>query len=108
MSLAEKILAAWDKTMETGDAEHLSEFLSDDFVFINNVDEENNRAEVMDWSANGGLRIGTFKTIYEDENVFCAKHSVTQENTGPSNVMVFAKHEYGKVTFWKVHRAFEL
>ena len=84
MSLAEKILAAWDKTMETGDTEHLSEFLSDDFVFINNVDEENNRAEVMDWSANGGLRIGTFKTIYEDENVFCAKHSVTQENTGTS------------------------
>ena len=37
MSLAEKILAAWDKTMETGDTEHLSEFLSDDFVFINNV-----------------------------------------------------------------------
>ena len=107
MSLAEKILAAWDKTMETGDAEHLSEFLSDDFVFINNVDEENNRAEVMDWSANGGLRIGTFNTIYEDENVFCAKHSVTQGNTGPSNVMVFAKHENGKVTFWKIHRAFE-
>ena len=40
MGLAEKILAAWDKTMETGDAERLSEFLSDDFVFINNVDEE--------------------------------------------------------------------
>ena len=108
MSLAEKILAAWDKTMETGDTEHLSEFLSDDFVFINNVDEENNRAEVLDWSANGGLRISNFQTIYEDENVFCAKHSVTQENTGPSNVMVFAKHESGKVTFWKIHRAFEL
>ena len=65
-------------------------------------------AKVLDWSANGGLRISNFQTIYEDENVFCAKHSVTQQNTGPSNVMVFAKHEYGKVTFWKVHRAFEL
>ena len=76
-------------------------------MLINNADEENNRAEVLDWSANGGLRISNFQTIYEDENVFCAKHSVTQENTGPSNVMVFAKHENGKVTFWKVHRAFE-
>ena len=93
MSLAEKIMTAWNKTMETGDAEHLSQFLSDDFVFINNVDEENNRAEVLDWSVNGGLRIGNFTTIYEDEKVFCAKHSVTQENTGPSSVMVFAKHE---------------
>ena len=73
MGLAEKILAAWDKTMETGDAEHLSKFLSDDFVFINNIDEENNRAEVLDWSANGGLRIGNFKTIYEDENIFLCK-----------------------------------
>jgi hypothetical protein len=61
--------------------------LLDDFVFINNVDEKNNRAEVLDWSANGGLRIGNLKTIYEDENVFCAKHSVTQENTGPSSVI---------------------
>ena len=61
----------------------------------------------MDWSANGGLRSSNFKTIYEDENVFCAKHSVTQENTGPSSVMVFAKHENGKVTFWEIHRAFE-
>ena len=107
MSLAEKIMTAWNKTMETGDAEHLSQFLSDDFVFINNVDEENNRAEVLDWSVNGGLRIGNFTTIYEDEKVFCAKHSVTQENTGPSSVMVFAKHENGKTTFWKIHRAFE-
>jgi hypothetical protein len=73
MSLAEKIMTAWDKTMETGDAEHLSQFLSDDFVFINNADEENNRAEVLDWSANGELRIGNFKTIYEDENVFLCK-----------------------------------
>ena len=40
MSLAEKIMTAWDKTMETGDAEHLSQLLSDDFVFINNADEE--------------------------------------------------------------------
>ena len=70
MSLAEIIMTAWDKTMETGDAKHLIPFLSDDFVFINNVDEENNRAEVLDWSANGGLRIGNFKTIYEDENVY--------------------------------------
>tara|TARA_A100001015_G_scaffold278442_1_gene338641 strand:- start:8 stop:220 length:213 start_codon:yes stop_codon:yes gene_type:complete len=61
MSLAEKILTAWDKTMETGDAEHLSEFLSDDLVLINNADEENNRAEVLDWSANGGLRISNFQ-----------------------------------------------
>ena len=73
MSLAEKILTAWDKTMETGDAEHLSEFLSDDLVLINNADEENNRAEVLDWSASGGLRIGNFKTIYEDENIFLCK-----------------------------------
>ena len=107
MSLAEKIMTAWDKTMETGDAEHLSQFLSDDFVFINNVDEENNRAEVLDWSVNGGLRIGNFTTIYEDKKVFCAKHNVTHENTGPSSVMVFAKHENGKATFWKIHRAFE-
>ena len=107
MSLAEKIMTAWNKTMETGDAEHLSQFLSDDFVFINNVDEENNRAEVLDWSVNGGLRIGNFTTIYEDKKVFCAKHRVTQGNTGPSSVMVFAKHENGKATFWKIHRAFE-
>ena len=107
MSLAEQILTAWDKTMETGDANYLSKFLADDFVFTNTVNEKNNRAEVLDWSANGGLRIGNFKTIYEDENVFCAKHSVTQENAGPSNVMVFAKHENGKATFWKIHRAFE-
>ena len=92
----------------TGDAEHLSNFLSDDFVLINNVDDEDNRAEVLDWSANGGLRISNFQTIYEDENIFCAKHSVTRDNTGPSNVMVFAKYENGKVTFWKVHRAFGL
>ena len=94
--------------METGDAEHLSKFLSDDFVLIKNVDEEDNRVEVLDWSAKKGLRISNFKIIYEDENVFCAKHCVAQENTGSSDVMVFAKHEYGKVTFWKVHRTFEL
>ena len=40
MSLAEKIMTAWDKTMETGDAEHLSQFLSDDFVFINIVNKK--------------------------------------------------------------------
>ena len=107
MSLAEQILTAWDKTMETGDANYLSEFLADDFVFTNTVNEKNNRAEVLDWSANGGLRIGDFTTIYEDDKVFCATHSVTQKNTGPSKVMLFAKHEDGKVTSWQINRAFE-
>ena len=70
MCLAEIIMTAWDKTMETGDAEHLSQFLSDDFVFINNVDEENNRAEVLDWSANGGLRIVISKLFMKTKTFF--------------------------------------
>ena len=67
MSLAEKIMIAWDKIMENGD----------------------------------------FTTIYEDEKVFFATHSVTQENTGPFKVMLFAKHENSNVTSWQINRAFE-
>ena len=107
MTLVETILQAWDKTMETKDSEHLGAYLADDFEFMDSNDEKDSRSETLDWSAKGECRIGDFKTIYEDDKVMCATHSATDESAGPSTAMIFAKHENGKATFWKILRAFD-
>ncbi len=107
MTLVATILQAWDKTMETKDRKHLGAYLADDFEFMDPNGEKESRSETLEWSAKGHLRISDFKTIYEDDNVMCATHRVTDENAGPSTVMVFAKHENGKATFWKILRAFD-
>ncbi len=107
MALVETILQAWDKTMETKNPDHLGAYLAQDFEFMDSNDERDSRSETLDWSTKGDLRIGDFKMIYEDDKVMCATHSVTDQNAGPSTVMVFAKHENGKATFWTILRAFD-
>jgi len=106
MSLVENILTAWDKTMETNDPAHLGAYLDETFEFLSSDDSVNSKAETLEWSAAGGLRIGNFKTVYEDNNVSCASHNVTEDGAGPSTVLCFVKHQNGKATFWKILRAF--
>ena len=106
MSIVEQILTAWDKTMETKDPTHLDTHLDDEFEFWSSDESVNSKAETLEWSAAGGLRIGNFRTIYEGDKVSCATHNVTEDGAGPSTVMCFVKHKNGKVTFWKILRAF--
>lgn len=106
MSIVEQILTAWDKTMETKDPTHLGTHLDDEFEFWSSDESVNSKAETREWSAAGGLRIGNFRTIYEDDKVSCATHNVTEDGAGPSTVMCFVKHKNGKATFWKILRAF--
>ena len=56
----------------------------------------------------GELRITNFKTIRENENYIVATHDVIQEGKSKSNVLVYAEQNDGKLTYWKIQRAFQV
>jgi len=49
MIKAERVLTAWDKTLETRDFSHLSVFLSDDFRFEDTTGEVEDLATTKSW-----------------------------------------------------------
>jgi hypothetical protein len=108
MIIAEKVLTAWDKTLETRDFSHLSVFLSDDFQFEDTTGEVEDLATTKSWCILGEIRIKKFKIIRENEDYIVATHDVVQDGKPRSNVMVYAEKANGKFIYWKIQRAFEM
>ena len=65
MIKAERVLTAWDKTLETRDFSHLSVFLSDDFQFEDTTGEVEDLATTKSWCILGEIRIKNFKIILD-------------------------------------------
>ena len=59
---ANTVLEAWDKTFETKDFSHLSQYLSEDFQVEYTTGEVDNLEDTKNWCVAGGLRINNFKT----------------------------------------------
>jgi hypothetical protein len=108
MIIAEKVLTAWDKTLETRDFSHLSVSLSDDFQFEDTTGEVEDLATTKSWCILGEIRIKKFKIIRENEDYIVATHDVVQDGKPHSNVMVYAEKANGKFIYWKIQRAFEM
>ena len=108
MTIAEKVLTAWDKTLETRDFSHLSVFLSDDFQFEDTTGEVEDLTTTKSWCILGEIRIKNFKIIRENEDYIVATHDVVQDGKPRSNVMVYAEKANGKFIYWKIQRAFEM
>ena len=104
---ANTVLEAWDKTFETKDFSHLSQYLSEDFQVEYTTGEVDNLEVTKSWCVAGGLRINNFKTIRENANYIVATHDVVQEGKPKSNVLVYAEQNNGKFTYWLIQRAFE-
>ena len=108
MIKAERVLTAWDKTLETRDFSHLSVFLSDDFQFEDTTGEVEDLVTTKSWCILGEIRIKNFKIIRENEDYIVATHDVVQDGKPRSIVMVYAEKENGKFIYWKIQRAFEM
>ena len=108
MIQANTVLEAWDKTFETMDFSHLSQYLSENFQVEYTTGEVDNLEDTKSWCVAGGLRINNFKTIRENANYIVATHDVVQEGKPKSNVLVYAEQNNGKFTYWLIQRAFEV
>ena len=108
MIKAERVLTAWDKTLETRDFSHVSVFLSDDFQFEDTTGEVEDLATTKSWCILGEIRIKNFKIIRENEDYIVGTHDVVQDGKPRSNVMVYAEKANGKFIYWKIQRAFEM
>ena len=99
---ARQALEAFQESFVKQTSAPIAELISDDFVFINSMNETQTKDEMLEWVASFEGRIGDFVTLYENDEVLVAEWKCTfpknsSRKEGSYTVLIWHKLKNGKI-----------
>ena len=71
-------LECWNKTFTTGDANYISNIVTDDLVLRPTYENEN-LEQILVWATNTKAVLSDYKVIHEDNHSLCGFHILTRK-----------------------------